>query len=742
MSPHSSNPKSQISNLDTPIQYLKGVGPKRAEALNELGIRTVHDLLYYFPRSYLDLSRVEKVANLRRLVDTGEFVTVIGNIRRIDFLGRFPKQRLVIILADETGTVSLTFFRGVQYYKKSFEVGEALAVSGRVGAFMNRPQMIHPSIDKLEVADDEGVTLEGFLHTGGIVPKYSTTEELRNLNLESRSFRRILKAVMDEFVDSVQEFIPSGILLPYKFISLKEALRSIHFPTSYNALEDARRRLKFDELFALQMVLALRRKSVKVDLPGIGFNVQSKYARSLVDSLPFQLTKAQVRVIKEIAEDMKSNRPMNRLLQGDVGSGKTLVALVAILIAVENGYQAAFMAPTEILAEQHFKTIQTFLKDIPVNIRLLVSGQRKKLREDILEDVRRGSAQIVVGTHALIQEGVEFANLGLSVVDDQHRFGVAQRLALKEKRSTSSVSGFPDVLVMTATPIPRTLALTLYGDLDVSTLNELPTNRKPIKTVLRVEGERTSVYQFIRDQVKQGRQVYIVYPLVEESEKVDLKAATVAFEQLKKEIFSGLRVGLIHGKLPSDEKDNIMTSFKSKEIDILVATTVIEVGIDVANASVIVIEHSERFGLSQLHQLRGRVGRGAEQSYCVLIAPDWMAKVRTATQQKNILGEVEDEKLNAERRLRAMLESSDGFKIAEIDLELRGPGDFFGTRQSGMPELQLANLVSDGDLLALARHEAFKLIELDPHLRAPENMLLREHYRERFKDSLAMLQTG
>ncbi|MBI5214844.1 MAG: ATP-dependent DNA helicase RecG [Ignavibacteriae bacterium] len=737
-------PQSKFTehNLETPIQYLKGVGPKRAEALNELGICTVHDLLYYFPRSYIDLSRVEKIAKLHRVVDTGDYVTVIGKVRRVDLLGRHPKQRLVIVLGDETGTVALTFFRGVQFYRKSFEVGEALAVSGRVGSFMNRTQMIHPSIDKLEVSDEEGMTLEGFLHTGGIVPKYSSTEELRNLNLESRSFRRILKAMIDEFAGYVQEFLPKSIVESYKFLSLKEALSSIHFPHSYDSLEDARRRLKFDELFALQLVLALRRKSVKVDLPGIPFNVQSKYARALVDSLPFRLTNAQVRVIKEIAEDMKTNRPMNRLLQGDVGSGKTLVALISILIAVESGYQTAFMAPTEILAEQHFKTMQSFLKDIPVNIRLLVSGQRKKLRQDILEDVRRGSAQIVVGTHALIQEGVEFANLGLAVVDEQHRFGVAQRLALKEKRTGNSSTGFPDVLVMTATPIPRTLALTLYGDLDVSTLNELPMNRKPIKTVLKVEGERKSVYQFIREQVKQGRQVYIVYPLVDESEKVDLKAATVAHEQLQKEIFSDLKVGLIHGKLPSDEKDNIMAAFKSKELDILVATTVIEVGIDVANATVMVIEHAERFGLAQLHQLRGRVGRGSDQSYCVLIAPDWLAKVRTEKKQQSILGEEDDEKRVVEKRLKAMLDSSDGFKIAEIDLELRGPGDFFGTRQSGMPELQLANLVTDADLLALARHEAFKLIDLDPHLRAPEHQRLRVHYQERFKDSLAFLQTG
>ncbi|TAK50595.1 MAG: ATP-dependent DNA helicase RecG [Bacteroidetes bacterium] len=734
---------SKSSKYESPLQYIKGVGPKRAEALNEIGIHTVEDLLYYFPRAYLDLSRVEKIRNVRRFADTGEYITVIGQVRRIDIIGGRFKQRLVISLGDETGTIQLVFFQSLYYYKRAFDVGEVLAVSGRVAAFMNRPQMVHPSIDRLEVGGEGEPTLEGFLHTAGIVPKYSTTEDLRNAKLESKSFRRIMKEVIEQFLQNIREFMPESLIGRHRLVSLQEALRSIHFPPSYQLLEDARRRLKFDELFALQLVLALRRKSVKMDSPGIPFNVQSKYARALVDSLPFQLTRAQIHVIKEIAEDMKSSRPMNRLLQGDVGSGKTLVALIAMLIAVETGYQAAFMAPTEILAEQHFKTIAGFFKELPVNVRLLVSGQKKKLRTDILEDIRRGTAQIVVGTHALIQEGVEFSNLGFVVVDEQHRFGVAQRLALKEKRSASaSQSGFPDVLVMTATPIPRTLALTLYGDLDVSVLDEMPKNRKPVRTVLKTESERQSVYQFVRAQVTLGRQVFFVYPLVEESEKVDLKAATVAFEQLKQEIFTDLRVGLIHGKLPSEEKDSIMATFKAREIDILVATTVVEVGIDVPNATVMVIEHSERFGLAQLHQLRGRVGRGSEQSYCLLIAPDWLASVRVPEKKQPVLNEEEDEKRVVERRLRAMLEFTDGFKIAEIDLELRGPGDFFGTRQSGMPELQLANLVTDAELLSKAREEAFNVIEQDPQLRLPEHQLIRNHYQERLKDSLSLLQTG
>jgi len=740
--PSSPNPLSvPRTDLLAPIQYLKGVGPKRAEALNEIGIQTVRDLLYYFPRAYIDFSRVEKIGFLHRLVDSGDFVTTVGQVRRADLLGRPPRQRLVVILGDDTGTIQLVFFRSLYYYRKAFEIGETLAVSGRVGAFMRRLQMVHPGIDRLELGDDG--SLDGLIHTGGIIPKYSSSEDLRTVRLESKSFRRILKELIAQFTGSIREFLPREIVQRNSLLGLEEALPAIHFPPSYEKLEDARRRLKFDELFTLQLLLALRRKSVKTDGTGIRFNIKSTYARALVDSLPFQLTKAQIRVVREITDDMQSDRPMNRLLQGDVGSGKTLVALLAILIAVENGYQAAFMAPTEILAEQHYKTIQSFLSGLPVTPRLLISGQKKKLRMDILEDVRRGSAQIVVGTHALIQEEVEFGNLGFVVVDEQHRFGVAQRLALKEKRSGGQPDGgHPDVLVMTATPIPRSLALTLYGDLDVSILDELPAHRKPIKTVLKVESERSSVYQFIKEQVREGRQAYIVYPLVEESEKIDLKAATVAYEQLRSEVFSGFNVGLIHGKLPSEEKDSMMASFKAKKIDILISTTVIEVGIDVPNATVMVIEHSERFGLSQLHQLRGRVGRGAHQSTCVLVAPDWLATVRRPLKAQKNLDESEDEKLQVERRLRAMLETSDGFKIAEIDLELRGPGDFFGTRQSGMPELQLANLISDADLLAVARREAFDLVEHDPQLRQPEHHTIREHYLDRIKESLSYLHAG
>ena len=730
-------------DLNYPIQYVKGIGPKRAQALAQQGIQTVGDLLYYFPYDYLDLSKVEKIGNLRQFLNSDRWITIIGTVRSFDLLGRPPHQRFIVILGDETGTIQLIFFQSVNYFKKAFVVGELLAVSGKITSFKNRLQMVHPSIDRLADSEDAEGDLQGFLHTKGIVPKYGSSEALKNVNLNVKGFRRIIKSALDEFSDFIEEILPLNIISKYKFLSEREAIRNIHFPESFSTLDKARHRLKFDELFIMQLMLALRRKQVKVEIPGIAFNVKSPLARKLVDSLPFELTNAQKKVIREIADDMKSPKPMHRLLQGDVGSGKTIVSLLAMLVAVDNGYQAAFMAPTEILAEQHYETLTYFLKDINVNVELLIGGQRAKLREQILADIRSGFANIIVGTHALIQENVKFGKLGFIVIDEQHRFGVAQRIALREKGAYSFDGGpQPDVLVMTATPIPRTLSLTLYGDMDVSIINELPAHRKPIKTILRLESQMPSVYQFIREQVKEGRQVYIVYPLIEESEKLDLKAATESYERLKSEVFTDLNVGLIHGRMSPDDKETIMMNFKDRKIDILVSTTVIEVGIDVPNASVMVIEHSERFGLSQLHQLRGRVGRGSEQSYCVLIAPDWIGSaMKRSNDDLQVDGE-DIERRKAIRRIQTMLETLDGFKIAEIDLELRGPGDFFGTRQSGFPLLQIANLLTDGDILASARREAFDIVESDPHLRRPEHQSLGKHYDEKMKKALSYLHGG
>ncbi|MEE9186736.1 MAG: ATP-dependent DNA helicase RecG [Bacteroidota bacterium] len=731
-----------------PIRYLRGIGPKRATVLENIGIRTFIDLLYYIPRSYLDRTNITKIRDLRGFVYTARDVTVVGRVIAQDVVrGRRGSARFILILGDETGTMECVWFGGVRFFEKMFRVGEVLAVSGRVTEFRGKPQVAHPDFDRLSVGGDEdneglnseefGVDWDSLLHTGAIVPQYRTTEELRKVGLDSRGFRRIMKVALSEKLDAIDETLSRSILSRNQLKHLPEVIRTIHFPGGNDELNEARRRLKFDELFFLQLLLAYRRREVKVKGKGISFAVESKLARQLVDSLTFKLTRAQVRAINEISDDMKSDSPMNRLLQGDVGSGKTVVALVAASLCVENGYQVAFMAPTEILAEQHYRTIMDFLKPISVNIRLLIGGQKKRLREDVLEDIRRGTAQIVVGTHALVQEHVEFANLGLIVIDEQHRFGVLQRANLRKKGLN------PDVLVMTATPIPRTLSLTVYGDLDASVIDEMPKGRKPIQTLLKFDTQKDWVYNTLREQLSKGRQAYIVYPLVEESEKVDLKAAVESYEHLKSKVFPDFRLGLIHGRLPSDQKDEIMHAFKEGLIDILVSTTVIEVGIDVPNATVMVIEHAERYGLSQLHQLRGRIGRSAEQSLCVLVAQPWAAASamkRMVQSEKDC--QVEEERRIAARRLETIVKTTDGFKIAEVDLDIRGPGDFFGTRQSGLPDLRIANIITDGPILSSARREAFLLVEQDPQLRSAENQPIRQHFERSFKENLSLMKVG
>jgi ATP-dependent DNA helicase RecG len=716
---------------------VKGIGPKRAAALEEIGVHSVQDLLYYFPFGYLDRSSIVKIRDLRKHVDAEKPVTVIGEVFRQELRRSRRSNRLVFFLTlkDETGTVTCVFFQGVQWYKDAFEQGELLAVSAYPDFDkLGRIQFTHPEFDRLKGAEEEDEPDWGKLfNTGAIIPKYSSSADLTNVGLDSRGFRRVLRNALKSHLHNAEEIIPEEIRSRSGLLPLRVALEQIHFPSQSENLAAARRRLKFDELFLLQLMLAYRKRRIGQEKKGITYTIESALARSLVEHLPFELTKAQRRVVKEIAGDMKSSKPMNRLLQGDVGSGKTIVALLAMLVAVDNGYQVAFMAPTEILAEQHFRTLAGYLEDLPVTVRLLIGGQKKKLREDILEDIRSGRANLVVGTHALIEENVTFAKLGFVVIDEQHRFGVLQRATLREK-------GFnPDVLVMTATPIPRTLSLTVYGDLDVSVIDEMPANRKPIKTGLRTEADKNKVYQFVRDEIARGRQVYIVFPLVEESEKVDLKAATTEFEHLRSSTFPQERLGLIHGRMKSEEKDDIMTRFKSGEIQILVSTTVIEVGIDVPNAAIMIIENAERFGLSQLHQLRGRVGRGADQSYCILIANyGWFDEHRKGLEP----GEVKKEKLNAQTRLETMVQTTDGFEIAEVDLRLRGPGEFFGIRQSGLPEFRIANLIEDGELIALAREEAFGLVDRDPQLRSVAHQSLRRHFEERYKDAFALGSVG
>ncbi len=747
-------------DLKTPVQYIKGIGPKRAEVFANRGIHTVHDLLYFFPFDYFDLTQVSEISSLRRITDTTKRISVVGSIRAIDIAGRPPRRKCVITLGDATGTISLVFFQNANYFKSAFQVGEMLAVSGKLNFFQNRPQFVHPRIDRLEVSDENN--LKGFLHTKGIIPKYSSGEDFRNLRITDTVFRKIMKEVIDNFAEQAEEFFSESFLSRLNLLPLSVALRNIHFPETVENKNASRYRLKFDEWFCFQLLLAYRKLKTKAQAPGIPFNVKSNLARKLVDSLQFKLTKAQIKVIKEIADDMNQPKQMNRLLQGDVGSGKTVVALIAMLIAIDNGYQVAFMAPTEILAEQHYKTFAQFLREVNVNTRLLIGGQRKKLRVDILGEIRDGRANIIVGTHALIQESVEFAHLGFVVIDEQHRFGVDQRAELVRK-GMESVNIHPDVLVMTATPIPRTLSMTVYGDLDVSIIDEMPKNRKQIKTQMLAESESERLYTMIRATVRKGQQVYIIYPLIEESEKQDLKAAVESYEMFRDTIFTDLKVGLIHGRMSSEEKDLVMEAFKAKQLHILVSTTVIEVGIDIPNATMMVIEHAERFGLPQLHQLRGRVGRGAEQSHCLLVVPDWLARISKRQTDNteifdspnfNNINELERQKDGltsacgtardgqALTRIKTMLATNDGFKISEIDLKLRGPGDFFGTRQSGLPELHIANVLDDGPIITIARREAFQLVADDPHLRNQEHQSLRKYFFEKLKTYLTYINVG
>ncbi len=735
-----------IKDLNTPVQFIKGIGPKRAEAFSKKSINTVYDLIYYFPFDYLDLTEVSRISDLKKINDISKNVSVIGTVRSIDITGRPPKRQCIIILGDDSGVIPLVFFQNINYFKTAYKIGDTLAVSGKLNYFMNKVQIVHPRIDRIDI--NEKPTEANLINTKGLIPKYSMCEEFRNARITDTALRKILHYVVNEYVPLIEDFLPEYIIKENSLLSLQDALRKVHFPKTTEEKNSARIRLKFDEWFLFQLMLALRRRFLKVQLPGIPFNVKSSLARKLVDSLSFKLTKAQIRVIKEIADDMQSPKPMNRLLQGDVGSGKTIVALISMLIAVENNYQVAFMAPTEILAEQHYRTITQFLNDLNLNVRLLLGAQKRSFKESILNEIKTGNANIVIGTHALIQERIEFANLGLVIIDEQHRFGVEQRAELM-KKAKESIKIQPDVLVMTATPIPRTLSLTVYGDLDVSIIDELPKDRKPVKTLLYSESETGKLYQFIRNIIDMGQQVYIIYPLIEESEKMDLKAAVESYEKFQKEIFPDLNIGLIHGRMSAEERDQVMKAFKENKINILVSTTVIEVGIDIPNATMMVIEHAERFGLSQLHQLRGRVGRGAEQSYCILVAPNWLVnKVR----KKNLKYEISNdynfndnnelEEQKAIIRIQAMLSTNDGFKISEIDLKLRGPGDFFGTRQSGLPEFNIANVLEDGNLINLARKIAFKVIETDPQLRKDEHRLIRKIFLERMKDKFDLIQVG
>ncbi|MFN3344139.1 MAG: ATP-dependent DNA helicase RecG [Chloroherpetonaceae bacterium] len=707
--------------LKKDIMYLKGVGPKRAELFYKQNIRTFEELLTLFPRRYLDKTAIKSIASLRE----GDMATVVGEVRHVQFFGKdWKSQRFTAQLWDKTGRIDLIWFQGAPYISKLIKEGDALAAFGKVSMFNGRPQLTHPDIDKLtdnkqEDGDsDQQPNDFQLFNTGKIIALYPTSDAMKRAGLNTRAVRKIMRTLVEQVTPFITENLPPAILEQENLMSLADAYREIHFPSSKETLAQARYRLKWTELFYMQLLFALRKQQIAMHVKATSFEKVGDYTHRLYEMLPYEMTNAQKRVIKEIRADMKSGSQMNRLLQGDVGSGKTLVAIFSMMIALDNHAQCAFMAPTEILATQHYLTLKKILEPLNVKIALLVGQQRKKLREEILSGIASGETQIVVGTHALIEDKVEFKNLGLAVIDEQHRFGVMQRKALQDKATN------PHILLMTATPIPRTLTMTQYGDLDVSIIDEMPKNRKPIITYLRHESEREEVLEKIKEEIRKGRQAYIVYPLVEESEKIDLAAAVESYENLKNNVFDECRVGLIHGKMLPYEKEEEMEMFRTGKSRVLVGTTVIEVGVDVPNASIIMIEHAERFGLAQLHQLRGRVGRGSEQSYCYLVYSGRLSP-------------------DAKERLQAMEQSNDGFYISEVDARLRGAGNILGTEQSGnISDLKIANPSEDVEVLQSAKNAAFELVKSDPQLRKPEHQVVREYYLNHYHERFGLADVG
>ena len=686
-----------MSLLSQDIMYLPGVGPHRKELFSkQLGINTWGDLLEYYPYKYIDRSRIYAISEI-----TGDmpFVQLRGKILSFEEFQMSPrKKRVVAHFSDGRNVIDLVWFQGAQYVYKNYKVNEDYIVFGRPTAYGGRYNIAHPDIEKagdLQLSDM------------GMQPYYITSEAMKKYNFNSQAIGKVIKTLLTKLNTPLEETLPPFITGHLHLVSRDKAMRDIHYPKTTHDMQKARERLKFEELFYVQLNILRYASEHRRKYRGYIFNrVGDIFNTFYSQNLPFPLTGAQKRVMHEINDDMRSGRQMNRLLQGDVGSGKTLVALMAMLIALGNGFQACIMAPTEILAEQHLATIKEFLKGMPVRVELLTGMVKGKKRAEVLDGLIAGTVDILVGTHAVVEETVQFARLGLAVIDEQHRFGVAQRAKLWAKSSNP-----PHILVMTATPIPRTLAMTIYGDLDVSVIDELPPGRKPVHTIHKYDNQLTSLYQGIRQQINEGRQVYIVFPLISESEKMDLKNLEDGFETLV-QAFPEYRLSKVHGKMKSKEKDAEMQKFVSGETQILVATTVIEVGVNVPNASVMVILDAQRFGLSQLHQLRGRVGRGADQSYCILVT---------------------NYKLTAETRKRIdiMCETNDGFRIAEADLKLRGPGDLEGTQQSGIAfDLKIADIARDGQLVQLARDEAQKIIDADPTCQSPEYAMLWKRLRE------------
>jgi len=722
--------------LSQSVQFIKSVGPKRAESFKRIGINTIRDILFYFPSRHLDRTTTLTAAKAYGYVMNGYDgeITIIAKVEDVE-KRRFGKREILKVqFRDESGFFESVWFQGVKYFSSVFHEGKIFAVSGKPSkSKYGNLQFTHPDFDR--ITEDES---KNFLNTGKIIPFYRIPKELRNKNIGDFSLRRIINNAVENYAEYLDETLPGEIIKEHELIPIVDSVKNFHYPESKEKLDEARNRFKFEEIFYLELLVALRKYNYKTKLSGASLEIKTNLVPDFLKTLPFELTKAQLKVLGEIKKDMLSTSPMNRLLQGDVGSGKTIVALIAMLIAIDNGYQAVLMAPTEILADQHAKNISGMMKKLSeihkrkeIKVSLLLGGQRNTVKQKKLQNEELKESDIIIGTHALFEEGVNFRKIGLAIVDEQHRFGVAQRAKLQTKGKV------PDVLVMSATPIPRTLSMTIYADLDLSIIDEMPKNRKPVKTLLRGEKKLPAIYKYISDKTREGYQSFIVYPLVEDSEKIELKAAETYYKDLKNTYLKNLRLGLIHGRMSWKEKEEVMFLFLAKKYDVLISTTVIEVGIDIPDANIILINDAHRFGLSQLHQLRGRVGRGSKQAYCILVTKDEYAEANEKLNfEIEYLSSAQIEKYKAALRLQTMVNNTDGFKVAEVDLKLRGPGDIFGTKQSGFPDLKFIDIINDYPIINSAKASAFNLINEDPHLQSGKNNLIRENLLKHYSHNL------
>ena len=695
--------KYSQKTLDTEITYLKGVGPNRGRKLQRYGIETLADLLHHFPRRYIDRSNILLINKLK----IGEEGLIVGKIISANIKQTKKRRFFEVEINDETGFIKCIWFRGLSWISEKFEVGESIAIYGKI-EFYNGFRMIHPEFDLLDENEDP-------INTGKIISIYPSNSDLKSVGMDSRGLRRIISYAIDNIELSIEDFFDKSILQSEQLMTLKKSFLQIHQPDNMDTLKSSIARLKFNEHFFMQLLMAIKKTNYKKNQT-TQFISKDNYVTKIYKLLPFKLTNSQIKVLKEVRADLESSKSMNRLIQGDVGSGKTIVAILASAIAIDNSAQVAIMAPTEILAEQHFNSFKSYCNKINLRCELLISDIKKNEKQKIINDLKSGDINIIVGTHALIQENIEFSNLGLSIIDEQHRFGVEHRKSLIKKAQNSNV------LAMTATPIPRTLSMTLHGDLDISIIDEIPKNRIPIKTKIVTENHLNSIYKFIMKELENKRQCYIVYPIIEESESLDLEAANTAYNHIKKNVFQNFRVGYLNGKMNKIERDEQMDLFVNGDTDVLVSTTVVEVGIDNPNATIMLIENAERFGLTQLHQLRGRIGRGEYQSYCMLVQ-----------RKKSLL---------SDHRLKVMENTSNGFKISDEDLKLRGPGEFFGKKQHGYMKTKLADISQDSEIIDRARGLAFNMIAKDDELKFPENKKIKNELIDKYSDMLEFINIG